>query len=228
MEGLVERFMRDEIGAYVRSRLLAESSWRSTGEVSFMFNLFNVRLNFDAASATVEDARAPDLTETLPLGEFLATVESAATTINRKSAVDHRRDVHATALADDLASLHPHIAALRRGNEHESGLLLHIFLAELAFWLADPPPSDAAVMQSGGVGQKVIELMDAAYRVGSEYVVNAILVSFLENLLDEHSPGEATVRHALTPLLGEALRYVEAWLSGSGPKGGPPGRPDCA
>jgi hypothetical protein len=79
MGEVLDRFIRNDFDAYVRERLLAESASRSTGEVYLTFNIFNVRLDFDAASATVEDEFDPEAQETVPLAELLRRARSPST-----------------------------------------------------------------------------------------------------------------------------------------------------
>jgi hypothetical protein len=73
---LVEEFFAEECNEYVRGVLLDEASRRTSGSRYFTFNRFNVRLNFDSASAVIDDELNPPLEEAISLPEFLARLRA--------------------------------------------------------------------------------------------------------------------------------------------------------
>lgn len=79
MEPVLERFFRDEVDEYVAGVLLRDAVTRTSGEVYRTFNIFNVRLDFDAGTATVEDELDPDLEESIELRGFLDRLRERGT-----------------------------------------------------------------------------------------------------------------------------------------------------
>lgn len=77
MGDVLERFMRDELDEFVRTRVLNEARSRTTGEALLTFNIFDVRLDFDVRSATIVDVLEPDVDESVPLEDFVARLDSA-------------------------------------------------------------------------------------------------------------------------------------------------------
>jgi hypothetical protein len=71
VDPVLERFFLDEVDDHVAKVLLQDADARTTGEVYRTFNVFNVRLDFDASTATVEDELDPELEETVELRGFL-------------------------------------------------------------------------------------------------------------------------------------------------------------
>ncbi len=71
---LAQEFLDAEGTAYVRGLLLDAAASAQGGERYFTFDAFNVRLDFDAQTATVEDELEPDAVEEQPLADFLAAV----------------------------------------------------------------------------------------------------------------------------------------------------------
>lgn len=114
-------------------------------------------------------------------------------------------------LAGDLARLHPAVAQALRDNTYDDGFLLHLFMGQLAFWLVDSVRDGEASAEPGRLVHKVVHRLDTAYATGDEDVCNAIMVSFLENIMDD-DPAEAVVRSALTPRLAEAFAELERWF----------------
>lgn len=69
---LVEAFWADST-PYVRRLLLDEAAGRRSGRALFEFDVFNVALDFDDQTATVEDSLEADESETTDLVLFLDT-----------------------------------------------------------------------------------------------------------------------------------------------------------
>ena len=77
VESLVEQFFAEEADDYVKEVLRAELRSRLSGSRYFTFNVFNVRLDFDAETATVEDELESGREESVPLADFRARLEEA-------------------------------------------------------------------------------------------------------------------------------------------------------
>lgn len=71
---LVREFLKYEVDDYVRAQLLSAAAALRTGSQYFTYNTFNVRLDADSASATIEDELDVSREVTLGLEEFLALV----------------------------------------------------------------------------------------------------------------------------------------------------------
>lgn len=71
---LTLRFLAEEATQYERDRLLRVANERTAGVEYFTFNVFNVRLDFDAEQVTVEDELDPESEETSPISDFLAAL----------------------------------------------------------------------------------------------------------------------------------------------------------
>jgi hypothetical protein len=72
---LVDAFWEDST-PIVRRLLLDEARGRTAGCVEFNFDVFDVVLDFDARTATVTDALAPDDSATTDLADFLSRAAS--------------------------------------------------------------------------------------------------------------------------------------------------------
>ncbi|MCP4655139.1 MAG: hypothetical protein GY856_06935 [bacterium] len=73
---VLTEFFANEFDDYVRDRVRQEL--HAGRHAYFTFNIFNVRLDPEAAVATVEDVLDPDRTETVNLDEFTRMIEEAA------------------------------------------------------------------------------------------------------------------------------------------------------
>jgi hypothetical protein len=71
---LTRRFLRDEANGYVRERLLAVVDHRASGVEHLTFNVFNVNMDFDSGTVTIEDELDADVEESVPMREFLAAL----------------------------------------------------------------------------------------------------------------------------------------------------------
>jgi hypothetical protein len=71
---LTLRFLREEADSYVRSRLLDAADRRTSGGEYFTFNAFNVNMDFDNQTVTVEDEFDADSEETTAMPDFLAAL----------------------------------------------------------------------------------------------------------------------------------------------------------
>jgi hypothetical protein len=67
---LADRFFADETDEYVKGLLDIALSTSTSGTRYFEFNVFNVRLDFDAGVATIEDVLDPTRSESLSLVEL--------------------------------------------------------------------------------------------------------------------------------------------------------------
>ena len=71
MDRLLEEFLKYEADAYVRAQLLDAAAGLTSGSRYFTYNAFNVRLDADSSTATVEDELDVNREVTLGLGDFL-------------------------------------------------------------------------------------------------------------------------------------------------------------
>ena len=85
----------------------------------------------------------------MPISNASPTVDVAGNIHWMSEATDRPDRTRSVALGTDLAAMHPDIAAIRQTNESSDGFLLHIFLAEVAFWLADSARVSESLMQAG-------------------------------------------------------------------------------
>jgi hypothetical protein len=69
---LLEQFLSEECDAHVVRRIREEVS--ASGERYLTFNRFNVRLDLNDGTATIEDELDPDSEASMPLTEFLANL----------------------------------------------------------------------------------------------------------------------------------------------------------
>lgn len=72
---LTLRFLRDEADRYVREQLLAVVDRRASGVEYFTFNVFNVKMDFDDSTVTVEDDLDADCEESSPMKDFLSALK---------------------------------------------------------------------------------------------------------------------------------------------------------
>jgi hypothetical protein len=73
MMSVVAEFFEHEFNEHVRTVLERELD---TGRPAYLtFNIFNVRLDPDAGTATVEDELDPDREETLPITAFARRIQ---------------------------------------------------------------------------------------------------------------------------------------------------------
>lgn len=78
MGPLTERFLSIELASVGAVEAVRDVLRRRThGEEYVVFNVFNLRLDFDIRIATVEDELEPDEEEQLPLDDFAALIERA-------------------------------------------------------------------------------------------------------------------------------------------------------
>jgi hypothetical protein len=75
-ESLLDRFLTEEANEYVRELLMREFQTRTSGSRRFTFDVFNVRMDFDASTATIEDVLEADSSYSMPLRDFEARVGS--------------------------------------------------------------------------------------------------------------------------------------------------------
>lgn len=68
----LDEFLAFELDDYIRSELLGAISQLSTGQRYFTYNAFNVLLDADASTATVEDELDPTRQTIVGLQEFEA------------------------------------------------------------------------------------------------------------------------------------------------------------
>lgn len=73
---LSDEFFAEECDDHVRAVLLNERSRRESGSRYFTFNRFNVKLDFDSATAIIEDELDPASNEAMGLPEFFARLEA--------------------------------------------------------------------------------------------------------------------------------------------------------
>jgi hypothetical protein len=71
MASLLELFLEQEANAQV-ARVLGEAAQLEHGVRYFAFNRFNVRLDLDSRTATIEDELDPESEVALPLADLLA------------------------------------------------------------------------------------------------------------------------------------------------------------
>jgi hypothetical protein len=71
MASLLDLFLEQEANAHVR-RVLRDAANLEHGERYFAFNRFNVRLDLDSRTATIEDELDPESEVSLPLADLLA------------------------------------------------------------------------------------------------------------------------------------------------------------
>lgn len=76
---LTLRFLHEEADSYVRRRLLDTASRRTSGSEFFTFNAFNVNMDFDNRTVTVEDEFDADSEETTAMEDFLAALSTDQT-----------------------------------------------------------------------------------------------------------------------------------------------------
>jgi hypothetical protein len=72
---LIEGFWAEST-PYHRRLFLDEANGRTSGGVTFEFDMFDVTLDFDEAVATVADALGDEQSETAPLEDFLQRAAS--------------------------------------------------------------------------------------------------------------------------------------------------------
>jgi regulator of RNase E activity RraA len=79
---LVDRFFAEEFTERDRAKFLEELATRSSGKRRFNFNVFDVVINVDSGTVTVEDILDADSTGTvnIPIDEFAARVRTAVVT----------------------------------------------------------------------------------------------------------------------------------------------------
>lgn len=73
-ESLLDRFAAEELNDYVRGVLSAELKTRKTGRRRFTFNVFDVVLDMDSRTATIDDVLEADSTQSVPLVQFQARI----------------------------------------------------------------------------------------------------------------------------------------------------------
>jgi hypothetical protein len=66
----LDEFLAYELDEYIRSELLTAISQMATGQRYFTYNAFNVLLDADASTATVEDELDPNRQSVVDLQEF--------------------------------------------------------------------------------------------------------------------------------------------------------------
>ncbi|NNM44392.1 hypothetical protein [Knoellia koreensis] len=66
--------LKHEMTDYERAEILQAARRRPSGRHYLTFNVFNVLMDFDSSTATVEDELDVDSAESLPLDEFLSAV----------------------------------------------------------------------------------------------------------------------------------------------------------
>jgi hypothetical protein len=66
-ESIVDRFLAEEVDDHVKDVLGRELQSRESGSRYFTFNVFNVRLDFNADTATIDDELEPSSVESVPL-----------------------------------------------------------------------------------------------------------------------------------------------------------------
>lgn len=71
-QDLVDRFFAEEYDDYVKDKLLTEIGTRSIGLHRLTFNVFDVVLDFDSRTVTIEDVLDPDSDESIGLADFEA------------------------------------------------------------------------------------------------------------------------------------------------------------
>lgn len=71
MDQTLEEFLRYEVDDCVRSQLLDAAANLTTGSRYFTYNAFNVRLDADSGTATVEDELSVDRGVTFGLEDLL-------------------------------------------------------------------------------------------------------------------------------------------------------------
>jgi hypothetical protein len=73
---LVEEFFEYEVDDYVRTQLRDAAAGLATGNRYFTYNAFNVRLDADSGTATIEDEMDVSREVTLELNAFLVLLAS--------------------------------------------------------------------------------------------------------------------------------------------------------
>ena len=68
---LVEDFISEEGDAYAVNVIWTELANRKSGEAYLTFNRFNLRLDIDSGTATIEDELDPSSEYSLPISELL-------------------------------------------------------------------------------------------------------------------------------------------------------------
>lgn len=76
MESVVEQFFAEEADDHIKDVLRGELRSRLSGSRYFTFNVFNVRLDFDADTATVEDELNSAREEPVSLAEVSGAARS--------------------------------------------------------------------------------------------------------------------------------------------------------
>jgi len=73
-ESFFRHILEQEMTAYERGEILQAVRQRPSGRHYLTFNVFNVLMDFDSSTATVEDELDADVAESLPLDEFLSAI----------------------------------------------------------------------------------------------------------------------------------------------------------
>lgn len=76
MDRLLDEFLKYEVDDYIRTQLQEAAANLTTGSRYFTYNAFNVRLDADSGTATVEDELDVNREVTLGLDTFLLLLES--------------------------------------------------------------------------------------------------------------------------------------------------------
>ncbi len=76
MDRLLEEFLKCEVDDYIRTQLRDAAANLTTGSRYFTYNAFNVRLDADSGTATIEDELVVDREATLGLNAFLLLLAS--------------------------------------------------------------------------------------------------------------------------------------------------------
>jgi len=70
MQPPLDDFLNHELNAYIRTQLLDAIAQMASGQRYFTYNTFNVLLDADTSTATIEDELDVDRQSTLPLEAF--------------------------------------------------------------------------------------------------------------------------------------------------------------
>jgi hypothetical protein len=73
-QSLLDRFFAEEADDYVLTLLKAELENRTSGSRRFTFNLFDVTMDFDNRTATIDDVLEADSSFSMALDDFEAAI----------------------------------------------------------------------------------------------------------------------------------------------------------